>query len=97
MTYQEIRMSYQNYEERREKIKLLYNELSTKVQLLEVMKNENISELNPAADDGASVLSFLLLVISHMPPVPIIIKPVIRRIVPTYVYVGICNVEFLIY
>jgi len=46
MTYQEIRMSFQNYEERREKIKLLYNELLTNVELLEVMRTENISDLN---------------------------------------------------
>lgn len=38
MSYEEIRMSFQNYEERREKIKLLYIELLSNIDDLESMK-----------------------------------------------------------
>ena len=38
MTYDEIRMSFRNYEERREKLKLLYLELLSNKQQLESMK-----------------------------------------------------------
>jgi hypothetical protein len=38
MTYDEIRMNFQNYEERREKLKLLYLELLSNKQQLESMK-----------------------------------------------------------
>jgi hypothetical protein len=38
MTYEEIRMSFLNYEERREKLKLLYVELLSNKENLEAMK-----------------------------------------------------------
>jgi Putative DNA-binding domain len=47
MTYQEIRMSFQNYEERREKVKLLHNELLINAELLESMKSADVSQMNP--------------------------------------------------
>src|SRR5215208_6949322 len=46
MTYEEIRMSF-HYEERREKLKLLYTELVLNFGLLGAMKVKNISEMNP--------------------------------------------------
>jgi hypothetical protein len=46
MTYQEIRMSFQNYEERREKLKLLYLELISNSELLEIMKVDVMQTLN---------------------------------------------------
>ena len=44
MTYDEIRLSFQGYQERREKIKLLYIELLSNLEQLELMKmtDENI-------------------------------------------------------
>lgn len=47
MTYEEIRMSFHNYEERREKLKLLYTELVLNSGLLGAMKVKNISQMNP--------------------------------------------------
>lgn len=45
MTYDEIRFSFQNYQEKREKIKLMYLELISNIQQLDLMQisNENIS------------------------------------------------------
>ncbi|MDQ3970138.1 MAG: ATP-binding protein [Thermoproteota archaeon] len=47
MTYEEIRMSFHNYEERRKKLKLLHTELLLNSGLLGSMKVKNTSEMNP--------------------------------------------------
>jgi len=44
MTYEEIRMSFQNYEERREKLKLLYLELLVNMQQTKAMKIDDASK-----------------------------------------------------
>lgn len=46
MTYEEIKMSFQNYEERREKLKLLYIELLSNIEQLDSMKVEDSSKEN---------------------------------------------------
>lgn len=44
MTYEEIRMSFLNYEERREKLKLLYLELLSNIEQLKAMKIDRASD-----------------------------------------------------
>ena len=62
MTYEEIRMPFHNYEERREKLKLLHSELVLNSGLLGSMKVKNISEMNPQSLvtlDSAVITSLL--------------------------------------
>lgn len=44
MTYEEIRMSFLNYEEQREKLKLLYLELLSNIEQLKTMKTDRASD-----------------------------------------------------
>src|SRR5919107_2549601 len=48
-------------------------------------------------DDASFVLSFRLLVISQMPPVPIIIKPMIKRIIPMPTVVKFSSATFSVF
>jgi hypothetical protein len=62
MTYEEIRMPFHNYEERREKLKLLHSELVLNSGVLGSMKVKNISEMNPQSLvtlDSAVITSLL--------------------------------------
>lgn len=63
MTYEEIRMSFQRYEERREKIKLLYIELLSNIETLNEMKSHstiNISEDYSLFTLDSSIITSLL-------------------------------------
>lgn len=46
MTYEEIKLSFQNYQERREKLKLLYIELLSNIEQLNSMKIDDASKEN---------------------------------------------------
>ncbi len=64
MTYDEISMSFQRYEERREKIKLLYIELLSNIETLKEMKvdqsTQNISKSYSVLTLDSSIITSLL-------------------------------------